>query len=164
MNEKNDRHVIDILFVIALFCAFVVSAVFLITIGAKVYSSTIDHMNQNFDSRTAVAYIIEKIHHSDAEGNISVGKFEENDAIIISSQINDTEYLTYIYEFEGELKELLIRKDLVLSPHAGQSILPIDSFSVSEESSGLIKCSILPKNGENYEFYITSHTGGGANE
>lgn len=158
MNEKENRHVIDILFVIALFCAFVISAAFLITIGAKVYSQTIASMNSNFDSRTAVAYIIEKIHHSDSDGNITTGFFEGNEAILISSTINETEYITYIYEYEGELRELLMRKELTLSPQAGQSILPVQSFELESVNDHLILCRIKPENDDVYEFYISSHS------
>ena len=58
MNNKNDnRHMVDILFVIALFCVFALSALMLVIIGSNVYKKTVTNMDNNFDSRTSFSYI-----------------------------------------------------------------------------------------------------------
>ena len=97
MNDKDNRHIIDILFVISLFSLFVISAIFLISIGANIYSKTMVNMDSNFSSRTAVAYIIEKVHQSDADGNIELGSLDSCESIVITSYAAEREYKTYIY-------------------------------------------------------------------
>ena len=72
MLEKQQRHIIDIFFVIALFCLFALSAIFLISIGADIYGKTVTNMEDNFNTRTALAYITEKVRQSDKDGQISV--------------------------------------------------------------------------------------------
>lgn len=47
----------DILFVLALFGVFAVSALSLVTIGADVYQHTVEDMSVNYDSRTAVSIL-----------------------------------------------------------------------------------------------------------
>ncbi len=163
MNEKQDRHIIDILFVIALFGIFVLSAVFLISIGASIYTKTMSNMNNNFNSRTAVAYITEKVRHSDSANNISIGTFDGNDAIIITSDINGKEYITYIYEFGGKLMELMVRSDIKLSAIAGQKLLDVNDFVIEPVNSGLAHISLKLDNDENYDFYISIHSGGSGN-
>lgn len=158
MNKKDHRHIIDILFVIALFCIFVMSALFLISIGANIYSKTVSTMGSNFSSRTAVAYITEKIHQSDEDGSISVGEFDGCPSIIISSVHNDKEYTTYIYSYENELMELMMRKDVVLTPEAGQSIIEIESFTLEKVDENLVRCSIVMNEGTDYDFYVCIHT------
>lgn len=160
MNEKTNRHIIDILFVISLFAMFVLSAVFLISIGARIYSKTMSNMNANFDSRTAVAYINEKIRQSDAYGNIRIGDFDGCDSIIISSIVNKLEYITYIYEYDGSVRELTVRKDVTLSPEAGTRILDVQKFELSGISDTLFKCDISISRDENYSFFVSIHTGG----
>lgn len=160
MNEKNNRHIVDILFVIALFGIFVLSAVFLISIGANIYSKTMSNMNSNFNSRTAVAYITEKVRQSDTTGSISIGSFDGNNAIIISSTINDKEYTTYIYEFGGKLMELMVRSDLTLSPSAGQKLLDVNEFTITSVNPNLAHISLRLDNDEDYDFYISIHSGG----
>lgn len=158
MNKKDHHHIIDILFVIALFCIFVMSALFLISIGANIYSKTVNSMGENFDSRTAVAYITEKIHQSDENGNISISYFDGCPAIVITSVHNDKEYTTYIYEYENELMELMMRSDVVLSPEVGQSIIAIEDFNIKKIDDQLVRCSIVMNEGTNYDFYICLHT------
>lgn len=160
MNEKNNRHIVDILFVIALFGIFVLSAVFLISIGANIYSKTMSNMNSNFNSRTAVAYITEKVRQSDTTDSISIGSFDGNNAIIISSTINDKEYTTYIYEFGGKLMELMVRSDLTLSPSAGQKLLDVNEFTITSVNPNLAHISLRLDNDEDYDFYISIHSGG----
>ena len=115
MNNKNEtRHMIDVLFVITLFCVFAVCSVLLIAVGAKVYQNTINNMETHFTSTTALSYITEKIRQNDISGNLSIEKFDGNDALVLSSEYNGEEYCTYIYSFNGHLKELFTKKNIEL--------------------------------------------------
>ncbi len=164
MKEKRNRHIVDILFVLALFGIFVISAIFLISIGANIYSDTVSTMDDNFNSRTAVAYIVEKIHQTDEANCLSIGKFDENPAIIITSNSNGKEYTTYIYEYDGALRELTARNNLSLAPEAGQPILELDSFNIDIANNNLIHCSIKVNDDEDYGFNISLHSKGGSDE
>lgn len=164
MREKDNKHIIDILFVLALFGIFVISAIFLISIGANIYSDTVKSMDNNFNSRTAVAYIIEKVHQSDENASVSVGDFDGCPSLIINSVSNDKEYTTYIYECEGSLRELTVRSNISLSPKAGQKILDIDSFSIEKRNDNLICCSIKVNHNEDYDFNVALHSKGGLDE
>ena len=99
MNQKQDKHIVDVLFVIGLFCIFALSSIFLISIGANIYRKTVAHMDENFNTRTSLSYVVEKIRQADAEGAVSIGTFEGNPALILSSEVNGIEYHTYIYVF-----------------------------------------------------------------
>ena len=61
MNQKQDKHIVDVLFVIGLFCIFALSSFFLISIGANIYRKTVAHMDENFNTRTSLSYVVEKI-------------------------------------------------------------------------------------------------------
>lgn len=158
MNEKDNRHVVDILFVIALFGVFVVAAMFLISVGANVYGKTMTNMDANFTSRTAVAYITEKIHQADEDGAVDVGDFGGNNAICIKQNINDIDYITYIYELDGELCELTQRGDIELDPEAGQGIISVKDFSVSKPYDNLISCTVDMDDDDSYSFNVALHS------
>lgn len=164
MEEKQQRHIIDIIFVLALFCLFALSAVFLITIGADIYGKTVDNMESNFNTRTALAYITEKVRQSDAGEQISVGEFSGQTALIITSRISDTDYNTYIYEYNGYLKELMCRKDVVPGAEAGQDILEVSEFKLMPVSDHLINCRIAVDEEQSYDLFISIHSGGVSNE
>ena len=164
MEVKQQKHIIDILFVLTLFGLFALSAIFLISVGADVYSKTVDHMDENFDTRTSMAYITEKIRQSDKDGAITIGQLENRDAIIICSQIADTPYYTYLYEHEGYLKELLVRKDIPLGPEAGQAILPVSGFYLTPVNDHLLNCRISLDKDQSYNLWISVHSGGLSHE
>lgn len=164
MNNKDNQHIIDILFVIALFCIFVLSAMFLISIGANIYSKTMSNMDSNFNSRTAVAYIIEKIHQSDENGSITLGSIDELPAIKITNTINDTDYVTYIYKYKDNLMELNTRQDINLGALAGETIVSIKDFILDQPQDNLIHCTVIMLDDETYDFYLNLHTGGKDNE
>ena len=65
MRKQEERHIIDILFVIGLFCIFALSTIFLISIGADIYGKTVSNTEINFNDRTSFAYVTEKIRQAD---------------------------------------------------------------------------------------------------
>lgn len=160
MEDRQQRHIIDILFVLALFGIFALSAIFLITIGANIYGKTMTNMENNFDTRTALAYITEKVRQSDLENQISVGELDGCPALIISSGTEDNQYKTYLYEYQGSLKELMMKQDIQLSPSAGQDILAVSDFELSPVNDRLVNCRITINDGQSYDLFISVHAGG----
>lgn len=160
MEEKQQRHIIDVLFVLALFGIFALSAIFLITIGANIYGKTMNNMERNFDTRTALAYITEKVRQSDLENQIDIGELDGCPALIISSGTEESLYKTYLYEYQGTLKELMIKQDVLLGPSAGQDILSVSNFELSPVSDHLINCRITIDDEQSYDLFISVHAGG----
>ena len=165
MNQKQEHHIIDILFVIALFCMFALSAIFLISVGADIYGKTVSHMESNFNNRTAFAYVTEKIRQADTTDTVSIGSLDDIPALTITRTINDTRYITYLYQYENQLKELMVREDTPLSPSAGQDILTLHSFMPMQINENLYSFSFTTEEGDNRSFYVsTKSTGGTAYE
>ena len=144
MSSKNEsRHMVDILFVLTLFCVFAVCSILLIAVGAKVYQNTLNSMETHFTSTTSLSYITEKIRQNDDAGKIKVEEFGGNDALVMLSEYNDEEYCTYIYSYAGQLKELFTKKNITLSPEAGRNILEISEFSITEIDDGLFEITLV---------------------
>lgn len=160
MEERQQRHIIDVLFVLALFGIFALSAIFLITIGADIYGKTMNNMERNFDARTALAYITEKVRQSDLENQIDLGELDGCPALIISSGTEQNQYKTYLYEYQGTLKELMMKQDVLLSPSAGQDILAVSDFTLTFVNSHLVNCRITIDDEQSYDLFISVHSGG----
>ena len=144
-REEPNRHIVDILFVLALFVVFAASALMLVTIGANIYKQNVVNMSTNFTKRTAYSYLTEKLRQNDTTNAVSIGELEGIKALVLSQQIDGTEYVTYLYLYDGYLKELYVRKDsfsgsALLS--AGQDILALTSFHMEEASHHLIKLTL----------------------
>ena len=52
-KSRENQHMIDILFVLSLFCVFAVSSVVIILFGAHIYRSTVSQMDDNYTARTS---------------------------------------------------------------------------------------------------------------
>lgn len=164
MNKRHERHIIDILFVIALFCIFALSAVFLISIGADIYGKTVSHMDSNFSGRTAFAYVTEKIRQADKDGAVSIGELEGCPALVITETTGGTDYILYLYEYDGFLKELMVRKDTPLSPSAGQDILEVSEFTITQINDRLFAFTVAADEENIYQLYVSQKSTGGSDE
>lgn len=152
----NNRHVVDVLFVLALFGVFAASALLLVTIGASVYKQTVSNMEQSFSDRTSYSYLVEKIHQNDIYDAIEIGELEGSPALVLTQRLDEEEYCTYLYLYEGYLMELFTRKNSFagtdLRP-AGQNIMPLSGFTLEAPASGLIKITIDTGNGSPITLY-----------
>ena len=160
MNTKSDnnRHVVDVLFVLAIFGVFAASSLMLVTIGANVYKKTVSNMNHNFSERTAYAYVMEKIRQNDSYETISVDEIDGTPALTFTKTNGEDTFCTYLYLYEGQLKELFVRKDSfggtnILS--AGQDIIPMSAFTLEETNDGLIRLVLDTGSGKPITLYAS---------
>ena len=158
---KQEKHfIVDILFVLALFGVFAVSALALVTIGADVYQHTVEDMGVNYESRTAVSYIMEKVRQNDTGDSISLTSLEEIPALCMLSRIDGETYCTYLYLYDGHLKELFMRDGTSLGGQvlpAGTDIMELQDFTLSYAEDDLICVSLRTSSGEDHTFYIHLH-------
>lgn len=157
-TKKNEKHIVDILFVIALFCIFAVSALILVLIGSNVYRKTVHNMDSNYNSRISVAYITEKIHQFDEADSIEIGTLDGTDALILKTSTDICNYNTYIYMNNGYLKELFASENAALSLESGQDILPIHDFHLKKIKDKLYEFTIVTDSEDTYTLYISVHS------
>jgi len=93
MDFKNEnRHMVDVLFVITLFFVFALSTLTLVILGANVYKRTVDHMDTSFNARTSYAYLSQKLRQNDEVDTIELSDLDGINAIIMTNMVNDTVY------------------------------------------------------------------------
>lgn len=79
-------HVVDFLFTLALFCVFAASALMVVVIGANVYRQTVRGMDSNYDSRTSLTYLTEKVRQNDAANAVTIRSVGDSPALVLSQQ------------------------------------------------------------------------------
>ena len=155
-QRQENNHIVDLLFVLGLFFVFTISALFLILIGSGVYKNTVDKMDRNFDTRTAFAYVTEKIRQSDISDSVSVEDFDGHQALVLKEIFDGVSYSTYLYEENGCLRELFAASDNTLTADAGQDILPVQGFEITAQRENLLKIRLTTESGD-YTFYVSTH-------
>lgn len=143
--QTRKRHMIDVLFPIALFFVFTLSALMVMLLAARIYQSSVENSSRNDTARTALSYISEKMHQSDMNGSISLGFFDGCDAMILKQNYNGDTYTTYIYAHDGALKELFIKDGANADASNGKKILDIESFSMTQVNENLFRFDCIDK-------------------
>ena len=109
---NKNKHVIDIIFPIALFFVFISSCFIVLILSFHTYRKTVQLEQSNYQTRTALSYITQKIHQNDLIDSVSLQQIDQKDVLVLKSSYSQGKYTTYLYEDKGYLKELFISNQL----------------------------------------------------
>ncbi len=135
MNSKS-AHSFDTVFVLLIFCLFAVSSLFLVLIGANVYREIVGKMDANNETRSSLSYVSNKVRSADSR-NVSIETINGQEALVIQSIFNNTDYNTYIYLHDGYLMELFTKAENGFKAGDGDKITPISAFTMTKNESEL---------------------------
>lgn len=143
MGKNHTRtHTIDMIFPLMVFFIFTICSVVVILLATGIYKSTTHASSLSNTSATALAYITEKIHQNDRNGCIDLGIWDNCPALVITHDGELTGYTTYIYFYEGQLKELFINNQISADATAGSTILLLSDMQLTEVSDNLLQISV----------------------
>lgn len=146
---------IDSIFVMILFFLFALTAFVLVMVGVRQYQSTADSMNYNYEVRTATSYLREKVRQNDSHAAISIDNIEDTDVLALKSEVNGIVYYTYIYYYDGYLRELYVQDGSSYSLSTGQQIIELSGFDLSEATNRLITVTITDTWGGTTDMYLS---------
>lgn len=156
MNRKQP-HIVDVIFVLALLGLFALSSLILITAGSEIYQNTVKNMQSNYEMRTSTSYLSEKVRHAKS---FELTTLKDTDAIAISSYVGETEYVTYLYYYDGYLRELYTSADTDLGSSmlaAGQKITKLNSLTFDKDDNGLIKATLVYTDNHDTFILLNNH-------
>lgn len=148
LSSRQNNHVVDILFTLALFCIFTASSLIVVLIGANVYKTTVSGMTQNYDMRTSLTYISQKVRQNDIANGVYLSKIGEVDALVLEQRINDKDYQTWIYHDNGSIKELFTPKRDDIKPSDGREIMSVAALKIQRDDNGIFTFTTTDKDGK----------------
>ncbi len=154
--KTQKHHVIDFIFPVALFFVFAVSSLIVVLLATRIYKSTTEESQEQYTSRTTLSYITEKVRQNDEAGNVSVGKLDGSDCLMLKP--SGADYTTYIYEHDGALKELSVKEGTRPSPLAGELILEVKSFQAESLSDSLFRFTIATEQNNTHSVVVGTKT------
>lgn len=122
-----------------------VLALFLLLAGLTVVRSAAAYQkilgrSDRLDRAMALTYIAEKARQNDAPGALRLGRIGDCEALVIT-QGEAVLYDTYIYCYEGSLRELMIKRELTPEADMGRCLLPMEGLELEPEGMLLkIRC------------------------
>lgn len=157
------RSKISDVFPILLFLVFTLSALGIVLASVQIYQKILQRAEQSYDTETAVAYLTEKFRNHDAEGSIKIDAFMGHDAVLIEENVKDVPFVTYIYAYDGYLRELYVEKEMLggCVEDSGTRILEMKSFDAEMMSDDLAHLKFTDENGGSTETFLSIRSTGG---
>jgi hypothetical protein len=155
IKSNTKKHSIDVFFVLCIFLAFALSLSGLLIVGARTYQSITKNTEDNYQIRTSLLYVSNKIKAFNEDGMVYKGEFNGTDALFMKENIDGISYITKIYAYEGELYELFSEADNDLDAVSGTKITDVESFEVTEVKNNLLKITVKSPQG-NYNSILAA--------
>ena len=155
MKIRANKGRMEIIFPVVLFLVFTLSALFIILYAARTYRQLVEESNAEYEHSTALAYISKKIQSGDTNGNIFIGDLNGNNAVIIKQDIEGEPYITYIYVYDGKLRELFTADNgNKIESGAGMLLFDVESLNAKMTGDKLMSLTIS-YNGNEYSKNIS---------
>ncbi|MCR5369845.1 MAG: DUF4860 domain-containing protein [Clostridium sp.] len=157
MKYQNDRHSMDIVFVLLVFASFMITATLLISLGTNEYRRIAASMQQNDNVRLPSAYVTQKVRQCRTEDAVHVTELDGSPALTLRQEIGGKNYITWLYTRKGTLRELLVPEgNSDFEPATGTPVLPIQDLSFEELGPGVVLVSLTPEDGFKETFIVTT--------
>lgn len=127
-------------FIFVLLGLFALMSTLMVLLGAQMYRSTVDRSQYNNENRVMGAYVRSMIRSMD-NGEISVEAPEGIPALALKEVYDGETYVTWLYQYEGQLYEQFTDMEEEFVPERGTEICPANSLSAQIED-GLLTVSL----------------------
>ena len=98
--------------------------------AADCYRSLVNRGEAAYARRTALQYLTTRVRQAET---VETGMLEDCEALILTETVEGAGYTTYIYCYEGWLRELYTVPGAKLPPQGGEAVLEAEVFSPKRE-------------------------------
>ena len=141
------KHSSDLLASLLLFGLYVLLLLLLLLFAARAYRNAVQGTDENSNLRTAMSYLTVKIRQHDNDTDVFTDTIEDTEALCLTDKIDGQTYITYIYLYDGELKELFTTRQSDAALSMGTTIASLVSFSIDETPEHFYRISLTDHNG-----------------
>lgn len=101
--------VVEVLFMLILFTIFVMGSFFVLLLGARSYEAMSDEQKNLEELRLAQSFISNKLLQTKNSEAVTIKEIDDFKALVISEEIEDIEYTTFIYYKDGLIYECFVK-------------------------------------------------------
>jgi len=129
----HNKQTMNLLFTMLLFLVFVLSALFTVLIGGKVYENINSRIEENYSGQVVLNYVANKVRQNDKADSIVVRDIEDTAVLELSQEINGISYVTWIYCMDGAVRELFTNAGSGLGLADGLEIIDCQGLTFRQE-------------------------------
>lgn len=153
-------HTLAMLYPLGLLAVYALLAAGVILLAAEGFRSSQTQADREFGCTTALAYVTEKLRSGDRQDAVRVDSLEGCPALVISLDREGAGYDTYIYCYDGSLRELMVKRELPPAPQMGTKLLELEDFRPEWAGDGLLRLECRAQ-GESLARYVNLKAGEG---
>lgn len=158
----QNNHTLDLVFILALFCAFAAAVLGVLLTGAQAYQSIAGNMAAQYDERTCLAYLDTKLRHYDVRGQVTVRQFGGHDTLALAESVDEDTYITLIYYADGYIRELYCETGLQFQPEDGEKIIAARELEIRQIADDLLQLVCVSADGRQEQLLVNLHSEKGA--
>ena len=136
------------LFILLLCCIFAISVLAVLLLGVDVYRGIAQSSMTGYSERTCLAYIAAKVRHNDSVNSVTVSDIRGVPALQFSHEFDGRQYLTSIYLWNGQMRELFHDASIILPPDVGNPIGAAEILDFIDRGNGIIEARCYAGNSE----------------
>ncbi len=152
--RRNQKHVVDVAFVLSLLCLFAICGLLVVFIGIQVYKDTASNIETTFSGRTAISFVAKQIRQNDRENGVTIQTINGESVLVLQEEKEGTIFCKYIYTYDGYLCELYAKKEFEPVLTAGQDLVLINDFLVVENEDKTITITIEDNQGVSHSLLM----------
>jgi len=151
------KHSINMMFTILLLGIFALTAIFVAVMGARVYANSADKLHANFDTRTSIVYLSEKIRTNPGD-NYSVREVDGNTALVLTEELGQYVFESWIFVRNDRLCEITVMQGDTVLPGVAQQIMDLRSLDARLVDGG-IEITVVTVAGDTNSTFISQRVG-----
>ena len=140
MKELRSNKITQLMALLT-FAVFAVCVLLVLLSGADVYQRLTAEGENQYARRTAAQYLTTRVRQAE---DVTVGDFAGLDALEFRETVNGRGYITRVYCYEGDLRELFTPAEGNFLPEDGEKLLQAEDLSLSLEENLLQVQITLP--------------------
>jgi hypothetical protein len=149
---------LDTAVVLLLMGMFILLSIGVMVLGISVYNNTNKLSSDNYAQRTVLSYIANQVRRGDSNGGVEVRDMGGVEALVFRQELGGSDYLTCLYAYDGELRELFTEDGAEQELASGVSIMPIADLSF-DIRDGRIDVRVSEASGETRSLILTPRSG-----
>ena len=130
-GKGNVQHSMQGAFIFVLLGLFALMSTLMVLLGAQMYRATVDRSQYNNENRVMGAYVRSMVRAMDGADGVEITQLGDTVALGLRDIIDDEVYVTWLYQYEGQLYELFTEREEEFFPERGSEICPSNRFAPS---------------------------------
>jgi len=152
--SRGRDHCAEFLFPLLLFVLLAFLTTEFVIFAANGYRKIYEKRSMNSEADTCINYVRKKIHQNDSDGGVEIADLAGNSALVLRKNISGKIYLTYIYAYKGEIRELFTQENASVTPESGTAIMKVSDFRITQPGERLFCFSCTDAGGMTAESYV----------